>query len=609
MFATAHETHMFMTSKIRGVILVTFLFLAIRVSAAPEVQWEHVYPHPTAKWLSAIAWGPPGFVAAGQDGEILFSADAINWRRITASGVSNGWFQAACYSDGKYVVVGSGDLIVLSTDGQDWTVVNSGTNGLLNGCAAGAGIFAAVGFDQTLFLSTNGTEWQKRSTPATFVDIGFGNGIWIALTGGDTIYASSNLVDWTSVETGFFGPALTSICFGNGQFVVGGAGRPDEPNGVSYGTAIKASTDGLNWIPVNGLDSFGEIRSLAFAGGQFVAALKSRFLRSGDGISWEHVSAPDVGGDFAGVAASDGGQFVAVGSKGAMLRSENAVVWDVISKEPRVEIHSIAWARGRFIAVGGSPTYLGGPLGDAAILSSTNGREWQAALTNLTEQLTGVAYGKGVWVVTGDNGQIFTSRDGLNWRNRNLPPTSHDLQQVVYGRGVFIAFASWRDLVYRSANGRRWRASEAQFASEIWKAKFLQRRFIGVGGDEDGFIFTSRNGTRWTKKTLPGAGWLAGVAYGAKRYVAAGRSASAVSFDGANWSVHPTPRIVYDLQYIDDWFVGVGPNGMIFSRDGMEWQVSTQSDLPASLGLLSSGAGTLVGSYGPTLYLGALQDN
>src|SRR5687767_3317256 len=295
-----------MKSRFRSVILVTFFCLAIRVSAAPAVQWEHVYPHPTAKWLSAIAWGPAGFVAAGQGGEILFSADASNWRRITAPGINSTWFQSACYSEGKYIVVGGGNLILLSTNGQDWIVVNSGTNGLLKGCAAGAGAFAAVGFNQTLFVSTNGTEWLERRTLADFVDIAFGNGIWIALTGGSTIYASSNLVDWARMETGYFGqPALTSICFGNGQFVAGGAGRPDEPNGVSYGTAIKTSTDGLNWISVNGLDSFGEIRSLAFGGGQFVAALSGHFLRSGDGTTWEHVSAPNVAGDFAGVAASD----------------------------------------------------------------------------------------------------------------------------------------------------------------------------------------------------------------------------------------------------------------------------------------------------------------
>ncbi len=578
-----------------------------QLHSAPEIQWEHVYPHTTAKWLSAATWGAPGFVVAGQDGEILFSADASNWKRITSPGVSNWWFQAACYSDSKYVVVGWGNLIALSTNGQDWTVVNSGTNGLLKSCAAGAGVFATVGVNQTLFVSTNGTEWQERSAPETFLDITFGNGIWIALTGGPTIYASSNLVDWAIVETDFFGPALTSVCFGNGQFIAGGAWRPDEPNGVSYGTVIKASADGLNWVPIAGLNSFGEIRGFAFGGGQFVAALKDHFLRSRDGASWEHVSPPDTGGDFAAIAASDSGQFVTVGSNGAMIESDNGAMWEVISSDPRTEIHSIAWAKGRFIAAGGSPSYVGGPVGSAAVLSSTNGRDWQASLTNLSDQMSSVAYGNRIWVVTGNDGQIFTSRTGVDWTNRSLSPTTHDLRQVVYGRGRFTAFADSRDLVYRSANGKRWRVFESPLANEIANAKFLNRRFVGVGGYEDGFIFFSENGIKWAKTTFEGTGWLSAVAYGAGRYVAAGRSASVISQDGKSWNVYPTPRIVFDLEFVDGWFVGVGPDGMIFSRDGIDWQISNQPQSPA-LGILSVGSGILVGGYGATLYVGAWRD-
>ena len=370
-------------------------------AALPELNWQHVYPYPTGNWLSAVAWGTSGFVAAGSDGEMLISGDGIQWERLIIDGINTTWLQGVCCYNGRYVGVGWDNLIVTSTNARDWAIVSSKTNVLLKACAGGAGMYAVVGFDQTLLISTNGVHWQKGVAPASFSDLVFGNGVWVALSGSSIVYVSSDLTNWTSVETGFLGrPALTSICFGEGRFVAGGA-RQSDFNGTSTPTVIKTSTDGLSWdsVSLSGLDAWGQTRDLAFADGLFVAVQNGFFLRSTNGSSWEKTVAPDAGGELRAIAASTSGQFVAVGHYGATLTSNGGTNWQVVSTQPRIEINAVACDNGLMVAAGGFPYYIGGPAGSAAVLSSTNGYDWHVALTNLTEQLSAIAYGNGLWVV------------------------------------------------------------------------------------------------------------------------------------------------------------------------------------------------------------------
>src|SRR5688572_21634814 len=97
------ETGEFMKSTILTLVLVFCVLVTTPISAAPDIQWQHVYPYPTAAWLKAVTWGPSGFVATGGgygSNEILFSADGKDWRRITPTGTKDAWFEAASYHDG-----------------------------------------------------------------------------------------------------------------------------------------------------------------------------------------------------------------------------------------------------------------------------------------------------------------------------------------------------------------------------------------------------------------------------------------------------------------------------------------------------------------------------
>lgn len=242
------------------------------------------------------------------------------------------------------------------------------------------------------------------------------------------------------------------------------------------------------------------------------------------------------------------------------------------------------------------------------VLTSTNGYDWQASLTNLEDQLSAVAYGNGLWVVTGDNGGIFTSSDALNWTNNSLPPTSHDLRNLVYGNGHFIAFADSRDLIYYSTNGVDWETNEAPMASQVASAGFVNGRFMAVGNN--GAILFSDDGLDWSVMNTSTNILLNALAFGKGRYVVGG-STLGFSMGGTNWTFQPAPMSVHNIQFMDDWFVAVGGNyGMLVSRDGVRWESADDPALNSdALNALAYGNGVVVAGGYLSLYRSTLSDS
>jgi hypothetical protein len=308
------------------------------------------------------------------------------------------------------------------------------------------------------------------------------------------------------------------------------------------------------------------------------------------------------------VTASAAGTFAAVGDSGEIIFSRDARTWQQVTSEPREYLLSAAYADGRFVAVGGSPYYIGGPVGSAAVLTSLDGYHWRAALTNLEDQLSDVAFGNGLWVVTGDNGGIFTSADGFAWTDHTLPTTSHDLTHLVYGRGRFIAFAESRDLIYFSCNGQNWATREALGVSGVEKARFLNDRFMAVG--DGGLLLVSQDGLRWDRRALPTTVSLCGIAYGRGRYVAGGSSILLYSLDGVTWQAQPAPMTVYDVEYVNGWFVALGNDSQVLvSADGIHWGSGA---VPAGMDWVTaaaSGKGALVALAGINLYHGTISSS
>jgi len=265
------------------------------------------FSNPAVDSISAIVYGNNRFVAVGSamgGGKMSTSTDGINWTAETAGPFGTRGISAIAYGDGKFVIsegTSAKPKMAYSSDGVTWTVINNpfNTNGYIAPIAYGNGKFVAA-FGNEMAYSSDGITWayvtnadklfnyfynNTLMSRGSISGIAFGNGKFVA--GGDDgnktlkIATSSDGVTWTVVKADTF-TILGQILYGNGKFVSWGE------NGI-----LAYSTDGITWtdvpITINPFysgTSSGDIYSIAFGNGKFVAISNSIIAYSTDGATW-----------------------------------------------------------------------------------------------------------------------------------------------------------------------------------------------------------------------------------------------------------------------------------------------------------------------------------
>jgi hypothetical protein len=195
----------------------------LRVSAAPG-------------GLRTVAYGNGQFVAGGDHGTVLTSSDGISWipRASTLAQAPQTWADIT-YGNALFVALGSfgndpsGDILI-SPDGVNWTVHQSGTTNGLARIAFGNGQFVAAGSlcdagvcRGLIVTSTDGTNWVRRDIGqhrALYV-ISFSDRRFVAAGDSGTILISSDGINWAAHKY----PqqySLTGVAYGNGHFVTAG---------------------------------------------------------------------------------------------------------------------------------------------------------------------------------------------------------------------------------------------------------------------------------------------------------------------------------------------------------------------------------------------------
>jgi hypothetical protein len=143
-------------------------------------------------------------------------------------------------------------------------------------------------------------------------------------------------------------------------------------------------------------------------------------------------------------------------------------------------------------------------VGDSStILSTTTGKpgEWtQATTTPTTAKLRAIASSGTLYLAVGNQGETFTSSDGLNWTHVASPGTEDG--------------HAWRS----TDHGDNWTAHNGTAGHSLRDAHFFDGQFVitGVGPDSSTTVWTSADGTTWDAR----------AGYGIVRYgsaAAAGR--------------------------------------------------------------------------------------
>jgi hypothetical protein len=278
---------------------------------------------------------------------------------------------AVAWGAGKFVAVGQNGKMAWSPDGLAWTAVADSGFGTSNiTCIAWNGArFVAGGGQGKMAYSADGLTWTPipgGTGPGTsqFVKNGVlaiaWNGERFVAGGVGNIAWSDDGLAWTLVPSGTgpgtsqFTSAIWSIAWGGGRFVAGGTSGQ-----------MAWSADGLTWNPItfNNPDLEAQwgfqipyfqqrIYGLAWGGGRFAAVdYNGKMAWSADGVTWNPVAESPFGFNPINAVAWGNNQFIAVGL-GAIAVSPNGETWTLAPGAPGLDYHGIAWGDGIFVVSG-----------------------------------------------------------------------------------------------------------------------------------------------------------------------------------------------------------------------------------------------------------------
>src|ERR1044071_3890320 len=568
-----------MNYELKRAFVLSAMAIAIGVAQAPNCRgasplddWTWRNPLPQGNDLESVCYGNGRFVAGG-GGSILTSTTGNSWSLQTPAPPVR--LHAVCFGNGQFVAVGEQGTVLTSNDGTNWSKSTWGTTAW-GGVTYGGGRFVAVGSSQaqsyTVLTSDDGSVWTARSIPVpTFATMG-----WLSdgAHGGDRFvavgkievpgpfiplypaaYASADGITWTNLSSP---PGLLQrICYGAGQFVATDrigttvtmtltndtatwgvvSSGADGINCLTYGNGrflgvtgnseVVASTNGSSWNAVGRVSENASSLILGIAVGpdEIVAVGNyGEISTSPDGVSWMDRST-GTWAWFSGVAHGNG-RFVAVGD--AILTSSDGVAWAAQDPGPATHARAVTFGKDQFVTVGPS----------GAIATSPDGASWIPRASGSVSDLSSVAYWSGQYVAVGAQGTILTSSDGVNWSSRSSG-TSNALVNVAGGNSASGA-VGFGGTVTTTTDGIVWNSQTLSGAPDLFGIAFGNGQFVAAGGEYNGLIWTSVDGSHWTSRGQRDL-YVNAIGYGAGQFLAAGAlaaggGAARTSVDGVTWT-------------------------------------------------------------------------
>jgi hypothetical protein len=298
-----------------------------------------------------------GYIAIGCGGVILTSADGMTWTNAE-SNVGQPLRDIAI-NDDLIVVVGYYGVIRTSDNQRIWTERSSGTKQTLNSIVYRANRFIAVGDGGQIVSSTNGHNWQTTvsNTTNTLNRIIHANNRFIAVGTAGTIVSSDNGVNWV-VRNSNTQSSLNDLIFVSGRFIAAGDNGTIivSVNGESWAapawpSATIIPTGSLNKIAYRTTSS-GNVAVIVGNDGVIVT-----LNIAGDGVISPASRHSDTNQSLHGVTTSDS-HFIAVGSNGTILTSNDAESWTVQDSITEFTLLDVIDDGGTVVAVGCSGTIL-----------------------------------------------------------------------------------------------------------------------------------------------------------------------------------------------------------------------------------------------------------
>ncbi len=175
-------------------------------------------------YLRGVAMLGTRIVAVGETGCIIWSDDGNYFQPAELSPPTTDWFEGVAASAQRAVAVGDNGAIYTSTNGVNWTRVNSGTTQWLRGVAFGNGTFVAVGENGTILRSLGGVSWTPVASGTTahlnrvrYIGTGPSGRFAAVGNGGVALSSSTGSAPWAALNSGttnhlYDVAAMTQVC-------------------------------------------------------------------------------------------------------------------------------------------------------------------------------------------------------------------------------------------------------------------------------------------------------------------------------------------------------------------------------------------------------------
>lgn len=275
-------------------LLCSILLISTALAVA---SWTDTTIHAvSSRALRSVTWGNDMFVAVGDGGTIVISADGIHWEQ-QASGVDT-HLLSVHWGDGQYITVGYDNTVLASLDGHQWikreTWVQTphGTNPNFQSAAYGNATYVAGG-DMTIY-SQDGIDWQTAAGGDNYRKITCGANTFVGV-GAHSVSVSENGRQWSEVHSDGIQaiqpqdmpgltptlpepPQLHSAAYGNGMFLVVGNNPP-----------VAVSQNGTEWSITDSTHLHQYFQDVAFNGEEFVIA-GEKIYTTPDGTELKQIS-------------------------------------------------------------------------------------------------------------------------------------------------------------------------------------------------------------------------------------------------------------------------------------------------------------------------------
>ena len=225
-----------------------------------------------------------------------------------------------------------------------------------------------------------------------------------------------------------------------------------------------------------------------------------------------------------------------------------------------------------------------------------------------------IAYGNGVFIITGDSGTtnstyIYYSKDGINWTPK-VVDTGESISmhsntcKFINNRFVFTTgyqttreghIISSTKQFYETTNGvnitRHDYTIESSTVTATMDIEYHSGMYVIACGN--GGIFTSTNLSNWVQRKSDTTYKLVGISFGKGQFVITGDNGTILtSKDGINWTKQESGTSSYLIRsrYSNGMYIVVGYNATILqSIDGINWQNISSKNVGLRYGLCVNG--------------------